>query len=290
MHRAFDNGIELRDHDVGILVKQFNDAYVARNWQITDQTIQLVQTAIKSGLHWMIRDGHPRANALWPSGKGTVYLAFSPTRENQWSVAIDSFSESRRDYGHAVFNGKYRLQFEQLRVPFEFEKRNRRAGHMVVSREHVLSTIRLLRDLDHRVLYLRRSEETVDGFATEYDIQHALLFNWDRTPFAEYYDLVIDEFPVDLGQNPRRIDILAKEKASGGKLVIEIKRAEANQDSIRQIRGYLHALRRRSDFRGNAITGALVAERIPSNVRADAKRYAISAYEIKYPLEFSRVA
>ena len=290
MFVKFENGIELKDLNGGVLVKQFGDAYLARKWRLTDQTIQLVQTAIKSDLRWMIRVGHPQARALWPSGRGTVYLAFSPTRENQWSMAIDRFSESSGDYGAAVFNGKYHSQFVQHEVAFEFEKRNRSAGHMVVAREYVLSTLRLLCNLDHRVLYLHRSDRTVEGFATEYDIQRALLFDWDSTVFSDRYAIITDEFPVDLGQNPRRVDILCKDRNSGGRLVIEIKRAEANLDAVRQIEVYLHALRRREDFCDMTVTGALVAERIPLAVRQEAKRSGISAYEVSYPLEFERVA
>ncbi|MGY6549069.1 MAG: hypothetical protein ACXIU7_08690 [Roseinatronobacter sp.] len=80
---------------------------------VTEPTIDLVKAALGSKLRWMIREGHPQAHSRWPSGKGRVYLAFSPTRENHWSVAIDSFSESKGDFAHAVFNGKYHHQFLQ---------------------------------------------------------------------------------------------------------------------------------------------------------------------------------
>ena len=271
-------------------MRQYGDAYVARKWRLTDQTVKLVQTAIESGLRWMIRDGHPQAHALWPSGKGRAYLAFSPTRENQWSIAIDTFSESRGGYGHAVFNGKYHRQFVRHEIAFEFEKRNRSAGHMTVARNHVLSTLRRVSGFDHRVLYLCRSDRRVEGFATEYDIQRALLFGWDSTVFSERCDVITDEFPVDLGQNPRRIDILCQDRKSGGRLVIEIKRAEANLDAVRQIEVYLRALRRREDFRGITVAGALVAERIPPVVQQEAKRSGISAYQVSYPLELEQIA
>ena len=89
---------------------------------------------------------------------------------------------------------------------------------MVVAQEDVLPTLRLLRNLDHRVLYLHRSDMAVEGFATEYDIQRALLFDWDSTALAERYFVITDEFPVDLGQNPRRVDILCEDRDSGGRL------------------------------------------------------------------------
>ena len=204
-------------------------------------------------------------------------------------MAIDRFSESSGRYGAAVFNGKYHSQFVQHGVRFEFEKRNRGAGHMVVARADVLPTLRLLRNLDHQVLYLGRSNRTIEGFATEYDIHRTLLFDWDSTPFSQRYAVVTDEFPVDPGRNPRRIDIWCEARGAAGYLAIEIKRAEAGPEAVQQLEGYLRTLQRRKDLRGGTVTGALVAERIPPAVRQEARRSGISAYEVSYPLEFKRV-
>ncbi len=286
----FDNGIEMEDVDGGLLVRQHGDAYVARGWRLTKPTIELVQTALDSGLRWMIREGHPQSHARWPAGQGRVYLAFSPTREQQWSVAIDTFRDGKGDFSHGAFNGKYHQQFLSHRVPFEFEKRNRGAGHMNVPRDRVLPTLRLMRDLDHSVLYLSRTEAVYEGFALEYDIQRSLLFLWDQTPFGQRHRLVGDEFPVDPGLNPRRIDILARNPKNGDWLVIEVKRAEATIEAVRQIEGYMLTLARRDDFLGGAISGALVAERVPSDVRRAANSAGIEAYEVAYPLELERVA
>jgi hypothetical protein len=286
----FENGIQLEDVDGGLLVRQHADAYVARRWRLTEPTIDLVKTALGSNLRWMIREGHPQAHSRWPSGRGRVYLAFSPTRENHWSVAIDSFSESKGDFAHAVFNGKYHHQFLQHGVPFEFEKRNTGAGHMVVARPHVLETVALLGKLDHSVLFLGRSGDAKLGFVTEYDIQRALMFQWVNSPFASTHRIIGDEFPVDPGLNPRRIDVLARDRQTGDWLVIEVKRAEAKIDAIRQIEGYLLSLGRRDDFLGGAITGALVAERVPPAVREAARSAGIAAYEASFPLTLARVA
>ena len=156
----FENGIELQNVDAGLRVRQHSDSYIARKWHLTPTTIELVNTALSSGLRWMIRDGHPQAHALEPSGKGRVYIAFSPTRDQHWSVAIDSYNPNKGDYAHAVFNGKYHEQFVERGVPFDFEKRNTTAGHLVVKRDDVLATVRLMKDFDHSVLYLGRSEQT----------------------------------------------------------------------------------------------------------------------------------
>lgn len=284
----FENGIELRDHTNGLLVSQYDDAYVARNWRLTSQTVGLVQTALNSDLRWMIRDGMPQASALWPNKRGRVYLAFSPTRENQWYMAIDT-PRKQGGYGHAVFNGKYLYQFEKHKVGFEFEKRNTKAKHLVVPSHRVLSTLKLIGKFDHSVLYMNRSSTPVQGFSTEYDIQRTLLLDWRRTPFAKQYELVTDEYPVDGGRNSRRIDILARSKSKIGHLVIEIKRAQADGDAVKQLREYVKILRSRSGFSGKRVSGALVAERIPTEVRSALQRAGFSGYEVSYPRKFNAV-
>lgn len=125
MRTKFDFGIELEDTAHGLLVRQYDEAYVARNWRLTSSVVELVETCLGSGLRWMIRTDHPRRNSRWPNPRGVVYLAFSPTEDDQWSLAIDSWRSNRDDYGRAVFNGKYQTQFFQHDIPFDFEKRNK---------------------------------------------------------------------------------------------------------------------------------------------------------------------
>ena len=205
-------------------------------------------------------------------------------------MAVDTFRENGGDFGHGVFNGKYHQQFLQLDVPFAFEKRNTGSGHMTVVRSEVLPTLGLLGQFDHSVLYLGRSGQADDAFVTEYDIQRALLLNWSKTIFAERYEIIIDEFPLDGGLNSRRIDILARDAASSDWLVVEVKRAEAKIDAVRQIRDYLLTLGKRDDFAGGKIFGVLVAERVPEVVRSMAALSGITAYEISFPLSMVRVA
>jgi hypothetical protein len=287
---SFENGIELSDAEEGVLVRQYADAYVARGWRMAPATTLLVETAIASGLRWMIRHGHPQAHARWPSRKGRVYLAFSPTRDGHWALAIDTFDEKRMDFTFAAFNGKYHQQFVDRGVRFDFERRNRSAGHMIVTRADVFPIIRMMPTFDHSVLTLGRNAARTDAFVTEYDIQRALLFGWTRTPFGAAARIIGDEVPIDAGANPRRIDILARQGVSGPWLVIEVKRAEARVSAVQQIREYLTALAFRDDPLPGAIQGILVAERIPDPVRYAAREADIPAYEISFPLTLRRVA
>lgn len=282
----FKNGIQLEEVDEGLLVRQYDDAYVARRWRLNDRTRELVRVALTGGFRWMIRKGHPQAHARWPSRKGRVYLAFSPTRENQWSIAVDSVNANGDDFGKAVFNGKYAHQFDRYGIQYEFEKRNRTSGHLEIDRARVLSTLRTVAGFDHTVLTLGRSAKNRGCFGTEYDIQRAILFNWSDTPFGSRTRIIGDEVPVDSGQNPRRVGILARDTQTDDILVMEIKRAEARSDAIDQLQIYVEALSRRAEYRDKRLRGILVAERIPSAVNERARAAGITGYEIEHPLVF----
>lgn len=104
----FAHGLRLCEVDGGVLVEQGDRAYVARRWRLLDATRDLVEGAMAAGLRWMIRDGHPQAHALWPNENGRACLAFSPTRDKQWSVAVDALTKHASAYRVPVINGKYR--------------------------------------------------------------------------------------------------------------------------------------------------------------------------------------
>ena len=291
MRTKFDFGIELEDTAHGLLVRQYDEAYVARNWRLTPSVIELVETCLGSGLHWMIRTDHPRRNSRWPNPRGVVYLAFSTTEDDQWSLAIDSWRSNRDDYSRAVFNGKYQTQFFQHDIPFDFEKRNKGAGHMEVARELVIPTIRKLGTFDHNVLQMFRPQPDTEGYGTEYDIQRDLLVNWTQTVLAqEGYNVVQDEFPVDGGLTSRRIDILSQHPSSQAWLIVELTRAEANHAAVAQVADYLRALGTKDEFNSGRLEGCLIAERIPEPIAKACEAEGIRAYEINWPLSLHRKA
>jgi len=189
-----------------------------------------------------------------------------------------------------VFNGKYAAQFETAGVPFEFERRNRRAGHMVVKREALLETVRKLGTIDHSVLYFSRSATPTIGFGTEYDIQRAIIQGWSNTPFGKSAVLIGDEVPVDSAANPRRIDLLAHDTVADHLFIIELKRADAPIESVDQVCGYVASLNLHPEYAGKTISAVLIAERVPERVRATAREVGVLAFEITWPLDFTRVA
>ncbi|KHA53115.1 endonuclease NucS domain-containing protein [Sulfitobacter geojensis] len=288
--RKFAGGIEAETLEEGLLVRQDGHAYVARNWQLSPATEELIETAIGSGLGCMIRNDHPRRNARWPNTRGVVYLAFSPDPGKQWSVAIDTFRPGKGDYGVAVFNGKYQAQFFNADIPFSFEGRNKSSGHLVVARQDVIPTLKALAGFDHSVLALNRATHAGEGFTTEYVLQQQILKNWTDTPWANRYDIVQDEYPIDGGLNSRRIDILARDRETGDWLIIELKRAEASEAAVCQVTEYLLALGKLDDFASGRLDGVLVAERVPSLIRSIADSEGIEVYEAVWPLKLTRVA
>lgn len=157
------NGILLEEIEEGLLVRQGPEAYVARDWCLSPPVIELVEGAAAAGLNWMIRNNHPRHNARWPNKRGVVYLAFSPTENQQWSLAIDSIRPKAADFGHGVFNGKYHEQFVSRELPFTFEKRNKGAGHLVVTREHVFLRSQPCPALTMKSLTLAGSSKSTQG-------------------------------------------------------------------------------------------------------------------------------
>ncbi len=287
--RFFQGDINVEEVAEGLLIRQGGEGYVARNWRLCSATEQLIEAAIAAGLGCMIRDSHPRRNARWPNPRGVVYLAFSPDETSHWSLAIDTFNPRRDDYGFAVFNGKYHEQFQEADIPFTFEARNRTAGHLVVAREHVLQTINALAAFDHSVLTLNRIAHSETGFTTEYVIQRQLLTSWRETPWGSDYEIVQDEFPVDGGRNSRRIDILARNRKTGDWLIVELKRAEATPDAVRQAADYLRALAQRDEFNQGRLEGVVIAERFQKSARKLADVEGIDLYQIGWPAALTRI-
>ena len=286
---VLDNRIELSEVDQGILVRQGAEAYVARNWRVTPGVVELLKDTSTAGLECLIRDNHPLRKARWPNPRGVVYLAFSVSTQHQWSIAIDTFKPSTGDFGHAVFNGKYHSQFVDRGLPIKFEGRNKTSGHLVVERQHFDLTLKEVASFDHSVLVLKARERAMSGFATEYDIQHAILSQWHNTPWGNDYVIVQDEYPVDGGLTSRRIDILAQNPSNGDWLVIELKRAEASKAAVDQVVDYLQALARQDRFALGALNGVLLAERISASAKVQATSEAVAAYELAWPFQFNRV-
>ena len=182
----FENGIQLEELDEGSRAPRPSIRRCIRCPSVAAKRTHAGTRACLSSRRVSVDDTEgPSAGArALALGRGRVYLAFSPTREGQWSIAVDSVNARSDDFGIAVFNGKYRRQFDLNGIQYEFEKRNRTSGHLVIDRDRVLPTLQAVAAFDHTVLSLRRLAQNRNCFGTEYDIQRAVLFRWSETPFG----------------------------------------------------------------------------------------------------------
>lgn len=288
MKKKFKFGITLEDVENGILVKQYDIAYIARNWKITKEVIEMVDTCLESGMRWMIRSNHPKRSNQYPNKMGVVYLAFSPTRDNQWSMAIDTFNPNTNKFRFGVFNGKYKTQFDQNKISYNFEGRNKNSGHIVVERDKLFSTIKKLAVMDHSVLFFDKKKIKSDGFIAETDMQRFMIINWKKTPFSSY-EFVRDEYPLSRGRNSKKIDLLGFNKKTKTYVVIELKKNEALKKDLCQVLGYCNTLKAKQEFKKFKLKPVLITERISKDVKENANKYKIDTYELNWPGKFSKI-
>ena len=276
--------IKLSNVEDGLLIRQGELAYVAKNWRRTAAVEELFSTAVAAGLPWAIQQGHPRTNSLWPTGRGVVYVSFAIRFDLQWSVAIDTYNAAASNYSFAVFNGKHRIALQAAQVPFTPEKRNLTAGHLTVRRELVLSALKVVGSDNPDAVSLNRTPEGVDGFGTEYALQRELIQNWSHTPFFKSgFKFLSDEYPLDAGRTSRRIDIIA-EHNDGRILILELKRHSAPPSAVDQVCGYKEALRNDPRFLGKRVDAAIIAPRFSSETVTKAAIMNVPLWEADWPL------
>lgn len=98
-------------------------------------------------------------------------------------------------------------------------------------------------------------------FYMEKQLEDFIIHNWVNTELGKKYDLIIEEGEL-LSQQYRTeigpIDILAKDKATGGYVVIELKKDQTSDDTVGQIARYMGWIKKAmnaKDVRGVIIAG-----------------------------------
>lgn len=98
-------------------------------------------------------------------------------------------------------------------------------------------------------------------FYMESQLEDFIIQNWDETEFGKKFDLIYEDgelksqqYRTDIG----RIDILAKDKADGAYVVIELKRNQTSDDTVGQVTRYMGWLEEElgaSDVKGIIVAG-----------------------------------
>jgi hypothetical protein len=122
------NRLEIHQRDEGLEIRQFGNAYIAREWRWCEDLSYVIQTLKGFGLTSMMQNNHPQKNAFLPHGNGRDYLAFSSNFSDIWISAVDEQSPkttNQRDNIQTItFQKRFKSQFDKFEVPYVLEKRN----------------------------------------------------------------------------------------------------------------------------------------------------------------------
>jgi hypothetical protein len=128
------------------------------------------------------------------------------------------------------------------------------------------SDLNTIVDYYKKVLSLPQSEQITSNrtyglFYMEKQLEDFIIHNWENTELGKKYDLIIEEgvllsqqYRTDIGP----IDILAKDKETGGYVVIELKKDQTSDDTVGQVARYMGWVKRNKntdDVKGVIIAG-----------------------------------
>jgi hypothetical protein len=104
--------------------------------------------------------------------------------------------------------------------------------------------------------------ESLARFGVEEHLEEFLVYNWELTPLGRDYDLFEEDGDI-VGQQYQttvgRIDILAREKATGNWLVIELKKGMSSDVVIGQILRYIGWVQEHLATNDQSVKGIIIA-------------------------------
>lgn len=272
MNRAWTKYcLELAETDGGLFIRQADEAYLARDWRLTKSVLEVVEIALSRGLACMIQNRHPQPSKRAPMGDGAIYLSFARRSTEYWVLGLNDNAgpdrRSRSDVRRVLFNKLYRSALVQADVPFQLEK-FRNASNLEVPVEHVEAAIdACLPYLDSHALQRGKGglRGSYVGFRDEADIERWLMENMNDELLGRRVSIVARQKRIDVGI----IDILLRDEATGGLIVMEVKQGRAQPvHVVEQLTRYLASQDTKSFASGRPIFGCLVAEVIEQNTRA----------------------
>ncbi|RMF92411.1 MAG: DUF91 domain-containing protein [Candidatus Schekmanbacteria bacterium] len=285
---------EWTEHDLtieqigrGLLISQGGDSYVAKEWRLTQPVIDMIELALKYGLVCLIQNGHPQTSKREPKGDGAEYISFARKPNELSPVVLNANSPSnkkyRTDVKQVLFRKHYRHVLKQADIPFKVEN-FRNASNIEVPVEYVEEAIKACQpyfDIHAPKKGKRGIAGEYPGFRDEADIERWLMENLDDNSFDRRIQVIDRQVRVEGGI----IDILIKDKDSGGLVILEVKQGRAQPVHVEeQIPRYLTSPYIQNLANGKPVTGCLVAELIESSVKKAIENspHHIVGYEIKW--------
>ncbi len=145
-------------------------------------------------------------------------------------------------YGDSFVFKSYKIEIKDNEVQYTYADSNKEATDTDL--ESDLSTIT---EYYKKILSSPSSSPAINEinqglFYMEKQLEDFIIHNWDNTELGKKYNLIIEEgellsqqYRTDIGP----IDILAKDKATGSYVVIELKRNQTSDDTIGQLARYM---------------------------------------------------
>ena len=109
----------------GVKVTQNGKSYFARDWQLTDDVKEVIETSIRHGVDKLWVEGHP---SKWESH----HICFSRSHSLPWDYLIGGEGLKKRD--RITVNKKHKkiLDTERQRGNLNFCEQNGMGGHLVI--------------------------------------------------------------------------------------------------------------------------------------------------------------
>ncbi|MBK9578949.1 MAG: DUF91 domain-containing protein [Fibrobacteres bacterium] len=279
-------GLELEQAAEGVVVRQFGDAYVARNWRLTDDVIAKIKICLGSGLKAMIQVRHPEYANRMPKGDGVIYFSFARSEKEMWIVVFNDNSPfpKKRPFDNVstvLINKRFRHFLTAGDIPWVTEK-GRSACNVEIPCEFLETAIAsCLKGMEgdfQKNLSILGDQK--GGFRGESDIEKWLMENLEDRSGGQL-EIIGRQVRLENGI----IDILAIDKDSDQVLIIEVKQQRAVSSVVEeQIPRYLASQRVMGICKNRRAIGVLVAEEIPESIRRLIREHSLPlrGYEIKW--------
>lgn len=225
--------LAIEECDKGLIIKQNNETCLARNWTLSPQIIDVIDSAIQAEFSCLIRYSHPSPNKRWPSG--VEYIGFSRVPEERWIFVLDQYSTDSKKFrthiSQITFEKHYQVVLDNAGIQWKPERAGGKNVFIPFSQFHKALTVCNPKIVDSVESVIGSKEweakKAEIGLVTEAILESWMIKNWSLLPFGNSIKFLRNQFPAD-----GFIDILAQDKKTNALVVIELKRGIVESEVI----------------------------------------------------------
>lgn len=255
-----DGDLKITENNLGLEISQNGRVYVAKNWRLTSDVLNVVKAGRASGLrcHW--QEGHP-------SGHHSHHISFSFSHErNSWVFVLGA--EARPPGIVCVtFNKRFKEVFRQSEFGLSWESAG--GNNILVPYADFSSVINAL-DFSQTNLFPRQANQSnmhrSIGFQSETELESALLSSLSSR--FDRFDRQISFPSEDRFKFRDRLDFVLINDQSA--ILCEIKLHEGDEAALAQVKRYASNKVIQSRYAPRKVSGILIADRFSDEVRQNA--------------------